>query len=56
MTRTVDPFDELAAMFLTEADDKPAEDTGDSTPVSVLIELLMVVVLSEFRFGGSRMD
>ena len=45
MTRTVDPFDELAAMFLTEADEKPAEDTGDSTPVSVLIELLMVAHL-----------
>ncbi len=42
MTRTVDPFDELAAMFLTEADEKPAEDTGDSTPVSVLIDLLIV--------------
>ena len=45
MTRTVDPFDELAAMFLTEADDKPAEDAGDSPPASVLIELLMVAHL-----------
>ncbi len=45
MTRTVDPFDELAAMFLTEPDDRPAKDVGDSTPVKVLIELLMVAHL-----------
>ncbi len=45
MTRTKDPFDELAAMFLTEADEAEASDPQRDSALAVMIELLVVAHL-----------
>ena len=38
MTQTVDPFDELAALFLTEADEPPTIDRdGRCTTVELVV-------------------
>ena len=45
MTRTQDPFDELAAMFLTGPDEKAKTRDGEDTSRAVMTELLIVAHL-----------